>query len=66
MTENEAYKVIAKHIFIAHKQYEGKSIIIIDGNIEEARKKAVKFFGSSKVFIKRIYSTDHTQIYEFK
>lgn len=61
----KAYKTIAKHIFLAHFKYEStKEIIILADNIDEARRKAQKFFGLDFVTVRAINRTDDPQIYE--
>lgn len=61
----EAYKTIAKHIFLAHFKYEStKKIIILADDIEEARRKAQKFLGLHSVTVRAVGQTNDPQIYE--
>ena len=61
-----AYRVVAKHIFLAHLKYESsREIIILADDIDEARQKAQNFFGLSSVTVRAVDPTDDAQIYEF-
>lgn len=65
MTQAETYGVIGKHIFTAHRKYEGNRwIIILANNFEDARKKAEAFFGSTSVQVNLVASTGDPQVYE--
>ena len=59
----DAYKIIAKHIFIAYRKYEGESILVLADDIEEAQKKAVEVFGLSLVVVRPVKKTDDAQVY---
>ena len=61
----KAYRTIAKHLFRAHRKYEGgRTLIILADNLEEATEKAVEVFGLDSVHVKRIDPTDDPQVYE--
>lgn len=65
MTNDEAYAVIAKHTFVAHRKYEGdRQIIVFATNIDEAEHIAKKVFDTSFVFVKPISSTANPQVFE--
>ena len=61
-----AYRIVAKHIFLAHFKHESSReiIIILADNIDEARQKAQNFLGLSSVTVRAIDPTDDPQIYE--
>ena len=62
---NKAYRTIAKHLFRAHRKYEGgRTLIILADSIEEATEKAVAAFGFNSVHVKRIDPTEDPQVYE--
>lgn len=62
---NKAYRTIAKHLFRAHRKYEGgRTLIILADSIEEATEKAVAAFGLNSVHVKRIDPTEDPQVYE--
>lgn len=58
MTNNEAYSVIAKHIFVAMRKYEGNSVIILADNLHDAEEKAKAFF-----WLEFRYSSSNNQNY---
>lgn len=65
MNHDEAYAVIAKHTFVAHRKYEGdRQIIVFATNIDEAEYIAKKVFDTSSVFVKRIAPTANPQVFE--
>lgn len=64
-----AYRVVAKHIFLAQfdditKHESSREIIILADDIDEARQKAQNFFGQNSVIVRAVDSTDDAQIYE--
>lgn len=60
-----AYRVVAKHIFLAHFKHESsREIIILADDIDEARQKAQNFLGLSSVTVRTVDPTDDPQIYE--
>lgn len=63
--KEKAYRTIAKHVFRAHRKYEGgKVLVILADDIREAEKLAMTAFGSSSVFVKRVTPTEDPQVYE--
>lgn len=66
--ENEktkAYRIIAKHVFTAHRKYGGsETLIILADGFEEAEKKARVVFGLNNVVVKQIDPTEDPQVYE--
>lgn len=65
MERDKAYRTIAKHLFRAHRKYEGhKTLIILADSLEEATEKAAAHFGLDSVHVARISATDDPQVYE--
>lgn len=65
MTNDEAYAVIAKHIFVAYRKYEGnRQIVVFATNIDEAERIAKEFFGINSVSVKPISLTANPQVFE--
>lgn len=66
--ENEktkAYRIIAKHVFKAHRKYEGnETLIILADDFEEAAEKARAVFGLNNVVVKQIDPTEDPQVYK--
>lgn len=63
--KEKAYRVIAKHIFRAHRKHEGgKVLVLLADDICEAERLAMTVFGTSSVFVKRISPTEDPQVYE--
>lgn len=63
--KEEAYRTIAKHVFRAHRQYEGgKVMVLLADDIREAERLAMTAFGTSSVFVRRVTPTEDPQIYE--
>lgn len=61
----KAYRIVAKHIFLAHFKHESsKEIIILADDIDEARQKAQNFFEQNSVIVRAVEPTDDAQIYE--
>lgn len=59
------YRVIAKHLFRAHRMYtRGKTILILADDIIEATAKARAVLGVSSVVVSRLISTGDAQVYE--
>lgn len=60
-----AYRIVAKHIFLAHFKHESsREIIILADDVDEAKQKAQNFLGLSSVTVRAVNSTDDAQIYE--
>lgn len=64
-----AYRVVAKHIFLAQfdditKYESSREIIILADDVDEAKQKAQNFLGLSSVIVRAIDPTDDPQIYE--
>lgn len=65
MERERAYRTIAKHLFRAHRKYEGgKVLIILADSIEEATEKVIETFGLDSVFVRRLDATVDPQVYE--
>lgn len=65
MERAQAYRIIGKHLFRAHRKYEGgRTLIILADDYEEAEKKAIEAFGLNSVYVKRIDPTTDPQVYE--
>lgn len=63
--KEKAYRSIAKHVFRAHRKYEGgKVLVILADGIHEAEQLAMTAFGTSSVFVKRVTPTTDAQVYE--
>ena len=63
--KEKAYRSIAKHIFRAHRKYEGgKVLVLLADDIREAEQLAMTAFGTSSVFVKRVNPTTDPQVYE--
>ena len=63
--KEKAYRSIAKHIFRAHRKYEGgKVLVLLAADIREAEQLAMTAFGTSSVFVKRVNPTTDPQVYE--
>lgn len=65
----KAYRIIAKHIFLAQfdditKYESSREIIILADDVDEAKQKAQNFLGLSSVVVRAIDPTDDPQIYE--
>lgn len=60
-----AYKIIARHLYRAHRMYSGdKTLVILADSIEEATEKAKKAFGISTVVVRPVDPTEDPQVYE--
>ncbi len=64
MTNNEAYGIIANHIFIAMQKHGGKSVIILADNLQDAEEKAKAFFKVDSVTVFRIIKVTENGICE--
>lgn len=65
MPKEKAYRTLAKHIFRAHRKYEGgKVLVILADDIREAEQLAMTAFGTSSVFVKRVSPTEDPQVWE--
>lgn len=65
MDRAEAFRVVAKHIYVARMWFDGdRTLIILADNIEEAKDKAQKVLGVLTVPVKRVEPTDDPQVYE--
>lgn len=68
MPREEAFRVVAKHIYEAHRMYSDdpadRQLLILADSIEEAKEKAQKAFGISTVFVKLAKPTDDPQVYD--
>lgn len=63
--KEEAYQSLAKHIFRAHRKYEGgKVLVLLADDIREAEQLAMTAFGASSVFVKRVSPTEDPQVWE--
>ena len=64
MIKKEAFRVVAKHVFIATRQdFICKPAIILADNMNEALNKAVQFFSTDSIRIVAIGKTEDPQIY---
>ena len=65
MTTEQAYRIIAKHIYIAYPTYsvDYEEIIVLADNESEARKKAESYFNRSLLSVHPLDSTNDPQIY---
>lgn len=64
MKDAEAYRAIAKHVFVATRKYEGnKQIIVMANDIDEATVVATDYFGVS-VAVRRISPTKTSNVFE--
>lgn len=62
--KEEAYRTISKHVFSAHRKYEGtKILILLADDIREAERLAMEALETSSVFVKRVLPTTDPQIY---
>ena len=59
----KAYRAIAKHLFVATRKYEGKQIIVMANDIDEATVVATEYFGES-VVVRRISPTKNSNVFE--
>jgi len=67
MIKEDAYKILAKHIFNAHLKYEAdKDMIILADNLDEAERKVKAFFGTSSIIVQHIIPTNDPQVYKIK
>ena len=65
LSNEGAYKIIAKHLYRAHRMYTGgKTLVILADSIEEATEKARAAFGISTVIVRRVDATEDPQVYE--
>jgi len=63
--KEEAYQSLARHIFRAHRKYEGgKVLVLLADDIREAERLAMTAFGTSSVFVKRVSPTEDPQVWE--
>lgn len=64
-SSKSAYKIVAKHLYRAHRMYTGgKTLVILADSIEEATEKARAAFGISTVIVRRVDATEDPQVYE--
>lgn len=64
-TQKNPYRTIAKHLYRAHRKYEGsKTLLILADDITEAISKAQRTFGTSSVHVSKVLPTDDPQVYE--
>ena len=65
LSNDSAYRIIAKHLYRAHRMYTGgKTLVILADSIEEATEKARAAFGISSVIVRRVDATEDPQVYE--
>ena len=66
LTKTQAYRIIAKHIYIAYPTYSTsrKEIIILADSDSEATELAKQYFPRSLITVKHIEQTKNKQIYE--
>ena len=65
LSNEGAYKIIAKHLYRAHRMYTGgKTLVILADSIEEATEKARAAFGISTVIVRHVDATEDPQVYE--
>lgn len=65
LSNEGACKIIAKHLYRAHRMYTGgKTLVILADSIEEATEKARAAFGISTVIVRRVDATEDPQVYE--
>lgn len=66
MDVTEAYRVVAKHIFVARLAYSIRPIylIVLADNVEEARAKAEKYFSSRNIVVLPLMATHIPNVYE--
>lgn len=65
MKREEAFQVIGKHIFTAHRRstLDGEIVILADSQ-DEAEEKAKLYFGISSVIVRLVSSTEDAQVYK--
>jgi hypothetical protein len=53
MNSEQAYGIIAKHIFVAYRKYseEFKPVLVLADNLDDATEKAKRYFGVSHLNI---------------
>lgn len=61
----QAYRTIAKHIYVAHSTCSSKrmELIILADAMDEAKKLAAKHLQESDITVKRIGTTANAQVY---
>lgn len=65
LSNEGAYKIIAKHLYRAHRMYTGgKTLVILADSIEDATEKARAAFGILSVIVRRVDATEDPQVYE--
>lgn len=66
LTKTQAYRIIAKHIYIAYLTHSTsrKEIIILADSDSEATELAKQYFPRSLITVKHIEQTKNKQIYE--
>lgn len=64
MENKEAYRIIAKHTFVARRSYAGDATLIIFADtLEDAERKAQEYFGTGTVSVHRVETTTVSQVY---
>ena len=64
MENKEAYRIIAKHPFVARRSYAGDATLIIFADtLEDAERKAQEYFGAGTVSVRRVEATTVPQVY---
>lgn len=66
MSKEQAFRTIAKHMYIAYPTYstERKSILVLADEIGEARKLASEYFQRSLITVRLVDTTTNAQVYE--
>lgn len=65
MDKNQAYGIIANHIYVAKRMYAGdKTLIILADSFDEAKQKAYEHFGTHTDCVHNLDTTDDPQVFE--
>lgn len=66
MSKEQAFRTIAKHMYIAYPTYstERKSILVLADEMGEARKLAAEYFQRSLITVRLVGTTTNAQVYE--
>lgn len=65
MNKEQAYRTIAKHIYVVYRAYslERTDMLILADSLKEAQKKAEEAFQTSLVTVGKIEPTKDSQVY---
>ena len=66
MSKEQAFRTIAKHIYIAYPTYstERKSILVLADGMGEAKKLAAEHLRRSLITVRPVGTTTNVQVYE--